>query len=298
MKRLGIVALLIMLIGVGVYSCTKQNKPINQSVDQPNLENLNLKSSVALYSPIFLPNGTVIDSLNHPLIFTAPNGWQYLYELDNDNTARLGGGSGSVTCTCLGTTGACIAAYHRSGMFDCMNGTCDAGCEKKIETANSVNFTNIRQGGFIDFNAPVRAMILNEELPGVFSTMFKLNGVKIKLDSLKAEIYGNNTIPTPTTQGDKIIAPSGHKFVYMSAFGRGFAMLVPVSQMGKIAGGSSVSTGSITCSCIQSGGTCRQVIDGPWVFCVPEANCEGGCQLTVGSKKIQDQLVSIKFFRY
>lgn len=306
MKKLSIATLLVALIGFGVYSCSKQGQENTPQILKPNLERLSLKTSV-FYDRMFLPDGTDIDSSSSGVLtFTAPNGWQYVYELNEDNTAYLDGVYSTVTCKCNGKTGSCIAVYHRkAGIYDCMNGDCQEGCEKIETTANGVNFSDIRQGGFIDFNAPVRAMVLGEELPSAFPAMFNLSLAKNKLDSLKTEIYGSANAPTFVKDEDGVLtAPTGHTFVYMSAFGRGFAMIVPLNKMEKISGSSAVSTETIVCTCNPDdegniSGTCRISYDGAWVFCSSESDCTtGGCTLSVGSKRPEDQLVSLVTYRY
>ena len=306
MKKLIYAGLFLAFAGFFVYACSKEDVSENNKGLKvvENYSNIPTKSLFDTDN-VFFPEGTVFDTIDNKLMFTAPTGWEYVFVLNETDVAHIGAASGSLTCTCTQTDpeaegeGGCHPQLHASsGSLSCMVTSPCTSCNKDVALAGDINLEEIKKGGYVNLSADIKAMTATEMLPSAFSEMFTIDEINDKFIDFQNEIYGNSTPPSPIDAGDNIIeAPSGYTFVYLNAFGRGLAMLIPVDEIDNIPSVQQpVTVSSVSCNCLSASGSgCDTPIKtGAFITC-PSSNCKK-CQLNTS---YEDEIkVNIQPFRF
>lgn len=260
----------------------KENSKTSES-ENHNTENIDIMSLLTSQS-IYFPPHTHFDSTATQMTFEVPEGWTYIY---NDQT-YLGleaGSQGSITCNCTAweegqSGGGCHPQLHRpSGALSCVLTHPCNDCERSAVEIDEVELLDVTSGGFVLLSGDVKPLDPSENIPVGFKALLDYDDIKSEINSFIDNIYGEDEYAEPFVEQDgSLTAPQNHKFMFINAFGRAFALLIPEKKI-TIAFGAedAFTTAHINCDCL-SEGSCSAVYDGPLALC-SSFECSS-CRLT------------------
>ncbi|MGM0479881.1 MAG: hypothetical protein ACQERC_11720 [Bacteroidota bacterium] len=160
MKKIVFGGLFIAVLGVVIYSCNKESNQLENNAlendDSQSSFNSSQQSAKSKYDTdkVFFPKGTLFDTIENSLTFTAPDGWKYVYLQYDVLEAKVGGATGSLTCTCTQTEegaseeGGCHPQVHQSsGSLSCVITSPCSQCNKDVSLAADIALDDIKRGG-------------------------------------------------------------------------------------------------------------------------------------------------------
>ena len=225
----------------------------------------------------WLPIETEFNWVDEQLDFTVPENWEYIGYSKDDEFIRSSERAGTISCTC-NTTGKCVPFEASAGKhkFTGCSGDCTNCTMKQSIAFTTIEFAEMKTGGYLNFTIEPYVVRCNEKLPAAFKAMYEDSEVLEKIQAFYESVYHGEPVPEYEEGEEELLAPEGYSVTMVNICGRATPFLVPDNYLEP----NMVAGKGAKCSCTR--GNCKiekiSALIGSVVFC--DGNCSGTCTLT------------------